>query len=267
MPFTPTHTLAAIPIAWIWSGAGVLPALVIGTMVPDWPLYVPFGPSYGLTHSLAGIAVACLPIGFVIAVYFQLVLKRALLELLPTGYQARLAGYATAKITSAPKLWAASAAAVALGAATHVGWDAFTHRGQWGVALLPMLNERVALTGEFSMPIYSILQHGSTFVGFPIFLLLLALWYRKAEVQTLPARILTPRARNFWIAALAIMPSVLLCKMVIDLTTAVNAREVFRTLFFGVTRSGLAILTTLLVYGIYFLIAARRAPTRSVSEA
>ena len=252
MPFTPTHTLAAVPIAWFWPGVGIFPALVIGSMVPDWPLYVPFGPRYDLTHSLPGIFLACLPIGFAMAAFYQLLLQDALFELLPAALRQRVVTHLSAAVPLRPGLWLAIAAAVCVGAVTHVGWDAFTHRGAWGVNLIPWLNERIALTASISMPAYALMQHGSTVIGFPVFLLLFAWWFRQSGQHALrPAR-LTRATRNFWIVALTVMPLGPMGKMAFDLSLATRGQDVFRALFLGVTRSGLAIMISLLCYGLFF---------------
>ena len=257
MPFTPTHTLATVPIAWFWSGAGVFPALVIGSMVPDWPLYVPYGPRYQLTHSFPGILLACLPIGFVISIFFQLALKRALYELLPRIFQARLVAYVAADPLFGIRPLLMIAAAVSVGATTHIAWDAFTHYGQWGAELVPLLYERITLTGNFSLPVYSLLQHGSTLLGLPIFLLMLAIWFRKSREYALPQPLLTSPLRVFWAAALILIPLGLMTFILIDLTVATSARDVFRILFFGVTRAGLASLVSLLCYGVFFAAVMR----------
>ncbi|NUK90247.1 DUF4184 family protein, partial [Streptomyces lunaelactis] len=44
-----------------------------------------------------------------------------------------------------------------LGAATHIGWDAFTHEGRWGTRLIPVLNETV---GGFG--VHKFVQYGSS---------------------------------------------------------------------------------------------------------
>ena len=50
MPFTPTHVLAILPIAALKRPALPFSALVIGSMIPDLPLFVPLSPDYGTTH-------------------------------------------------------------------------------------------------------------------------------------------------------------------------------------------------------------------------
>ena len=85
MPFTPTHMLAGLPVAAVWRGPGIGSALIIGTMIPDWPLYIPLGPAYEVTHSFQGVFTASLPLGLAVVLLFQYILKRPLYELLPLG--------------------------------------------------------------------------------------------------------------------------------------------------------------------------------------
>ena len=258
MPFTLTHTLAIVPIAYLWSGRGVFPALLIGSMVPDWPLYVPYGPRYELTHSFAGILLACLPLGLMISAFY--LLKSALYELLPRPLQARLAADIVAQPFFETRTLLLTAAAVTVGAATHISWDAFTHYGQWGVALVPRLNQHITLTENFGMPLFALLQHGSTFVGFPIFLLLFASWFWRSKEYTVPPPVLTRSLRLFWIAVLTLIPLGFITIMLIDLALAPSSRSVFRVLFAGVTRAGLALMVLLLCYGIFFAWVTRQQP-------
>src|SRR4051812_26449540 len=61
MPFTPAHAAAALPFGRV--RALPLDALVVGTMVPDLPLFVSFAPNYAFTHSLVLALPVCLPWG------------------------------------------------------------------------------------------------------------------------------------------------------------------------------------------------------------
>jgi len=54
-----------------------------------------------------------------------------------------------------------------IGALTHILWDSFTHRTGFFVQKLKLLSQVVNIVG-FEIPIYKILQHGSTFLGFII---------------------------------------------------------------------------------------------------
>lgn len=266
MPFTPTHTLAAVPLGLLSSRRGVFSALVIGCMVPDWPLYVPGGPSYTLTHSFSGIAIACTPLGVALAVIYQLFLKRPLFELLPAPLGRRLSRYLDGPPLADWRTVAAITAAVALGATSHIVWDAFTHGSAWGVELLPQLREPFVTIGGFEVPAYSALQHGCTLFGFPLAVLLFAAWYRRAPEGTSPPPVLGRSGRTIWTMVLVGLPAVIIADMTIELfAREPTARYIFRTLFHGVTRAGLAMIVLSVLYGGYFqLVRGRR--TAPVAE-
>lgn len=260
MPFTPTHTLAAVPLGLLWPRPGIFSALAIGCMVPDWPLYVPGGPPYELTHSFIGIAVACTPIGLALAIVYLALLKRPLFELLPAPLRRRLAQYLDGPPLARPQTWLVLAAAVAVGATTHVVWDAFTHRGAWGVALLPQLAEPVLTVSGVGIPGYAALQHGCTLFGFPLAVWLFAGWYRRAEERVLPSPVLGRGSRIFWTTALLTSQALIFGNMLFDLFAPDPApRHVFITLVRGVTRAGLAMMVSAALYGaFYHLVSGRR---------
>lgn len=85
MPFTPTHVLAVGPIAAILPRLP-LSALAIGSMIPDLPLFLSFAPSYAVTHSLTGVVIACLPLGALVFLLFQYLLKVPMVALLPPPF-------------------------------------------------------------------------------------------------------------------------------------------------------------------------------------
>lgn len=264
MPFTPTHTLAAVPLGMLSSRPGVFSALVIGCMVPDWPLYVPGGPAYELTHSFVGVAVACTPIGLALALVYQAALKRPLFELLPASLGRRLSRYLDVPVLLQPLTLLVLALAVAAGATTHIVWDAFTHRGAWGVALLPQLREPVLTVSGVQIPGFAALQHGCTLFGFPVAVLLFARWYRHAVEQALPPPVLGPRGRVFWTAVLVAIPLLIVGKMVVDLLAPdPTPRYVFITLVGGVTRAGLAMMISAALYGAWFHVVRGRRPAQS----
>ena len=90
MPLTPTHILAILPIAAVKHLSLPFSALVIGSMIPDFPLFVPLSPDYGTTHSVPGLLTACLPLGLGCFLVFQLLMKRPLFAL-PTRRRSSVA--------------------------------------------------------------------------------------------------------------------------------------------------------------------------------
>lgn len=173
MPFTPTHIVAVLPL---WPARRLLPftALSIGSMLPDLPLFLPIT-NYGKTHATLGALTHCLPIGLVIYLLFEFVMRRPLTELLPRWVRARLRPTLGVPFFSRKWLyvtWAIGvAAALIIGALTHQVWDAFTHPGRWGTQSFAILETNFSVLG-WQAKGYKLFQYGSTFVGLPLLTLL-----------------------------------------------------------------------------------------------
>jgi len=251
MPFTPTHMLAALPIARHWSSPGIFSALMIGSMVPDWPLYIPVGPEYQLTHSFLGIFIACMPLGLAVTLLFVAAVRRPLLELAPSGLQQRLIRFVRAR----PRLTAGSIArlalAVCVGATTHIVWDAFTHRGAWGVELLPGLQLVWFNALEENISGYMVLQHGSSLIGLPLMGLLSVVWYRRAEQQPVADPMISKMARWIWITLLFGMPLLTMMRQ-IALVSQFELRPVAMALLHGVSDAGFLLIILTACYSLLF---------------
>lgn len=183
MPFTLTHIAGILPIAAIWRGVP-FSALVIGCVIPDLRLFLPIGPHYGITHSFVGVPTACVPMGLVAFVLFQNLVKVPVMSLLPTLVQQRLAFCALPLRTWAMEFWIRVVIGIAMGAVTHVVWDAFTHQGRWGVQWFPVLDASVEFAG-FSLPGFKALQYGSSVVFLPLMTVAFAWWLRQRPVMPL----------------------------------------------------------------------------------
>lgn len=173
MPLTPAHAAAALPLARALPRLP-LAALVIGTMAPDFEYLLRLAPRGSFGHTLVGLLVFCLPIGLsAYGVYGRLV-RPALLGLLPAGLATALAPR---------RSFGLGAVAVALlcGALSHVAWDGFTHEGGWAVKRWTVL--RAPLLSE--VPLYKLLQHGSTVVGAAVVLAWIATWLRRQPSSAL----------------------------------------------------------------------------------
>ncbi|MBV6700715.1 DUF4184 family protein [Kitasatospora aureofaciens] len=164
MPFTLSHPMAVLPLLRAAGERGplVASALVAGSMAPDVPFFAEsllpgvYGHG-GLTHRWWAVPTVDVAIAGALVAGWHGLLRAPLVALLP----ARWAGAAEALTVrregdcAARVGWFAVSAAV--GAATHVGWDAFTHEGRLGVRLLPALEREMA-----GVPLYSALQYGSS---------------------------------------------------------------------------------------------------------
>ena len=248
--------LAALPIARGWTSPGVFSALMIGSMVPDWPLYIPVGPEYQLTHSFPGLFIACLPLGLAATLLFLAFVRQPLLELAPPGLRQRLFRF----VKTPPDLTLRGilrlALAVCIGATTHIIWDAFTHSGAWGVALVPELQQTwFSITGvQFAG--YMVLQLGCSLMGPPLLAVLGVNWYRRAERQPVDDPTITKTAGRMWIALLIGFP---LLAMVhhIALIPQPGLRPVALALYYGVTEAGFLLIILIACYSLLFYPVAR----------
>ncbi|MCL9796469.1 DUF4184 family protein, partial [Frankia sp. AgKG'84/4] len=156
MPFTLSHPAAVLPLRRLGLP---MSALVVGSMVPDIPVFLGWPGVYRFTHSPLGVASADPVLAMAaLAVWFWLI-RDAVVDLSPGLVRSRLA----ARARPTRRQWLLAPAAAAVGAMTHVGWDAFTHHDRWGVRQVPWLSaDHRGLAG------HAWLQYGSSVVGFAV---------------------------------------------------------------------------------------------------
>ena len=176
MPFTISHAAAVLPLHR-WSRRHLpLTALMIGSMAPDFGYIFSYQASRALTHSFLGLWLFAWPAGFLVWLFYVAFLEKATITLLSDRWHTRFAH--TEAIT--PSLMLRASVAIVLGAATHLLWDSFTHRGTAVTDAIPAL---LAPTPGMSwLPIYHLLHFLSSLAGLAI----LALWMRHLHRQ--PAR-------------------------------------------------------------------------------
>ncbi|MES0833836.1 DUF4184 family protein [Nocardiopsis tropica] len=155
MPFTLSHVAAVLPLA-----RTRLPpaALVVGSVVPDLPYYLPLPLSATTTHTPAGLWLDVLLGGAVLAVYTY-ALRPPLHAL--AGRASGAGGAGAGRPVHAAAL---AAAALAVGAATHMAWDAFTQTGGALVRAWPLLSAQVV--GPHLL--YNVLMYASSALGLAV---------------------------------------------------------------------------------------------------
>ncbi len=132
---------------------------VVGAMTPDVEYLLRLEPLSLVSHSVRGLFVFCLPVGLVTWILWEWLVRpvgRDLVALAP--------GDATARRGSA-SAWFLAIIALLVGSASHVGWDAFTHRYAWGPDHFPALLQPAFTLGGTVVPWFNLLQHLSTVVG------------------------------------------------------------------------------------------------------
>jgi hypothetical protein len=165
MPFTLAHPAAAIPFSRVLGRAGVLSALIVGSMSPDLPSFVPLGIPRAASHSLAGLFWCGVPLGLVGYVLWHVVACPLGDALLPRTLRDRLPRLPGASWLPVAPVWAVLVSLV-VGAATHLVWDACTHEDGFVVAVSPALRTLLWERGGYRVLLYKALQHGSTLLGF-----------------------------------------------------------------------------------------------------
>ncbi|WP_369238147.1 DUF4184 family protein [Streptomyces sp. R21] len=210
MPFTLSHAAAVLPaVRGDGSGRGrLVPAvLVAGSFSPDMTYYLasvlPGAMEFGdFTHSFAGVFTLDVLVAWVL-VGLWLVLREPLVALLPRARQGRPAGLlrcGAAREHLRPSLAAWWYVSAALGALTHVVWDAFTHLDRWGMRVFPVLGREVA-----GSPLYWYLQYGGSAVAAVVIAVFLVLALRRmpAEPQG-PTRVPELSVSDRWLAGAVI---------------------------------------------------------------
>lgn len=167
MPFTPSHAAAALPFL----RTPLVPAaVVVGTLAPDIPYYVPLFVPRELSHSLLGLVTVDLALGVLGALMWWFVLREPIIDLLPRAIGTRIPRVG-------PLAWRAARwgpaltvgvllLSVLVGAATHLIWDSFTHPG-WLVDHVALLRTPLG-----PLLLEKWLQHLSSITG----LVILAIW-------------------------------------------------------------------------------------------
>ncbi|GAA2510212.1 DUF4184 family protein [Streptomyces gobitricini] len=188
MPFTLSHAAAVLPgIRRTGTARGpfVASALVMGTFSPDMTYFadtvVPGAMLFGdVTHSLPGIlTVDVLIAGALVALW--LMVREPLLALVPARWQGRVHTLVRGEAWQGRHpvgLAARFYASAVLGAATHVGWDLFTHPGRWGTEVFPALGAVVA-----GFPLYLYAQYGGSAVA-----LVVLVWFVGSALRRVPSQ-------------------------------------------------------------------------------
>ncbi|MFJ9181855.1 DUF4184 family protein [Streptomyces anulatus] len=188
MPFTLSHAAAVLP-AIRRNGTARWPlfpsALVAGSFAPDITYFadtvIPGAMEFGsFTHTFLGVVTVNVAIAAALVTLWVL-LREPLTALLPVRVRGRVhafvRGQRWTRASFGPSAWLWFAVSGALGAATHVVWDAFTHHSRWGTELVPVLSRSV---GGF--PVFQFVQYGSSALA-----LVVIGWFAVTGLRLTPA--------------------------------------------------------------------------------
>ncbi len=179
MPFTVSHAAAVLPFRRLSGGRLPLAALMIGSMSPDFPYFMPLGLDRMDTHDLSGLFGFCWPASLFCWLLYVHFLERPTVALLPERWRAAFPP-SNREVSIRTLAWASLA--VILGGATHLVWDSFTHGGSPVVWALPFLRIEIGQWHGHVIHLYWLLQHLSSVLGLAV----LAAW-AAVQLQRGPA--------------------------------------------------------------------------------
>src|SRR3984893_16984430 len=204
MPFTISHVAAVVPFSRPLARWQLLSATIIGSMVPDFGFLLPWRPARIETHSAVGLLTFCLPVGLATFCIFQLLIKSAVMEILPDATYSRWRRFAEPADIGSLKQWALAACGVLAGAITHLVWDGFTHEGARGVRMIPALDDPIVEIAGHHLIGARLLQDVSSLLGLAIVLAVVAYGLRPGRAgEQVPPRKLRARERLAWTLAYA----------------------------------------------------------------
>ena len=196
MPFTLSHAAAVLPFR---RTAFLMSALVMGCFAPDFPYLISLSPHMSFGHSIPGMFVLDLPLALLALWLFHAFVKKPMLMLLPAGFRRRLRTSANSfPFWPAKRLWLIILS-ILIGTATHLLWDAFTHRTSWFYEYWAFLRMNVVLPAIGEMGMYKLLEFVSSAFGLVVVAVWIYLWYRATNPSAYPAAVAgnEPRRRTF----------------------------------------------------------------------
>lgn len=201
MPFTFSHPAAVLPINNRFKSKFSLTGLALGSMAPDFEYFIRFTPFSTYGHHVLGFFILNLPLCFLLAYLFHDVLKNPLILHMPKPIDKLFSRFLYRPWNSGSiKKVLTFVYSALLGMLTHVVWDSFTHAEGVMVELIPILSAKIFPFG-YSIPIFKLLQHGSSIIGI---LVILAYLYKKSDKKYKGSTISTNKKFLFFILTLLI---------------------------------------------------------------
>jgi Domain of unknown function (DUF4184) len=176
MPFTLSHAAAALPFRKF---KPVWPALVVGTFAPDLQYFIWISEEDRSGHHYPDVLIFTLPLALLVLWVFEYVVKGPVIEMLPNGLQRRVQDKIAPLSFWGWQRFSAIVFWTAVGIASHLVWDQFTHSHSRLAAHWSLLRMKVPLTFPHPMLLAGVLQDISTILGLLVLLLWCTAWYRR----------------------------------------------------------------------------------------
>ncbi len=234
MPLTFCHPLAVLPLRRFCPILLNFPALVIGSMSPDFGYYIGQFPMATFAHSIQGTFIVCVPIG-ILALFIIYTLWRPLCFMLPQPHREALL---TLALLQPPKSSLRSALIATLsllfGAWTHTIWDSFTHSTGWAVQHMSILQAPLIKLSNTTLHTSYVLQQISTFMGGAVLVAMYVSWLRRQPVIATNQNFSAERVRYWAISVMAILAIALAVPMAVEMTSQFDGYMAVRVFVFRI---------------------------------
>ncbi|PNK61148.1 DUF4184 family protein [Psychrobacter sp. FDAARGOS_221] len=197
MPFTFSHPAIVLPLrkTKLFGYPLSLTGLIVGSLTPDFEYFLTMKIQSVYGHTVLGVLWFCLPLGLILCLLFQLLIKGPLIDNSPYWVQARLVTLRQFDWWPYFKRhWLMVGLSIIIGAYSHLLWDAFTHRHAFFTQQLALDRALFYLpVNDSAIGIYKVLQHASTVIGAGV----IAVYFLRLPVH--PIRYHPPSMR-FWLS-------------------------------------------------------------------
>lgn len=205
MPLTFAHPALILPLTKLSKRWLSLTGLVAGSMVPDFEYFLRMRVSSHYSHTVPGLFWFDVPLGLLLFLLYQQVVKDKLIDHLPLWFGQRLAGFKGRAMPYSARYLIVVIISIGIGAASHLLWDGFTHPLGYFVHHIHFLRHKIHLW-QYPVYYYSILQQVSTFIGLLFILLVIAYLPADKTVKSRPIG-------KYWLIATVTAIIVLLARL------------------------------------------------------
>ena len=248
MPFTLSHAAASLPFRRL---KPVWPALVMGTFAPDLQYFILISDEDRSGHHFPDVLLFTLPFAVLVLWLFERIVKGPVIALLPSSLQRRLQDKTAPLSFSGWRHFGSIVLWIAVGIATHIGWDQFTHSYSELASYSAFLHVRVPLPMGHSIQFGHLLQHISTVGGIAVLGMWVAGWYRRTPPVVRMEEKFSPRLKIALAVTMAAIAGLL--GYPISVLRLANRVHPVRPLYLAVTvfeATTLVLCLELLIYGL-----------------
>jgi hypothetical protein len=171
MPFTLSHPALVLPLNLLPKKWFSITGLVIGSLAPDLQAFFSSETGKTATHTWWGILWFCIPVSIVLSFLFHLSVREMLITHLPRFFQLKYIRYKDLDwVATFKKNWLIIIISIAIGAASHLFWDSFSHFNGFFIKGNAALQGNTTIRGQ-SVEIPFVIQYLNSGIGLLIVLI------------------------------------------------------------------------------------------------